>query len=54
MNSLKPAGGWMGTLGEGEPNTVGFVKEKWIDINPATYSLGCFEVSKFMIRMLST
>ena len=23
MNSLKPAGGWMGTLGEGEPNTVG-------------------------------
>ena len=22
MNSLKPAGGWMGTLGEGEPNTV--------------------------------
>ena len=23
MNSLKPAGGWMGTLGEGEPNTEG-------------------------------
>ena len=23
MNSLKPTGGWMGTLGEGEPNTVG-------------------------------
>ena len=23
MNSLEPTGGWMGTLGEGEPNTVG-------------------------------
>ena len=23
MMGLKPAGGWMGTLGEGEPNTVG-------------------------------
>ena len=23
MNSLKPAGGWVGTLGEGELNTVG-------------------------------
>ena len=23
MNSLKHTGGWMGTLGEGEPNTVG-------------------------------
>ena len=23
MNILKPTGGWMGTLGEGEPNTVG-------------------------------
>ena len=23
MNSLKPSGGWMGTLGEGEPKTVG-------------------------------
>ena len=23
MNSLKPKGGWMGTLGEGEPDTVG-------------------------------
>ena len=23
MNSLQPTGGWMGTLGEGEPNTVG-------------------------------
>ena len=23
MNSLKPTGGWVGTLGEGEPNTVG-------------------------------
>ena len=23
MNGLKPTGGWMGTLGEGEPNTVG-------------------------------
>ena len=23
MNRFKPTGGWMGTLGEGEPNTVG-------------------------------
>ena len=23
MNSLEPTGGWIGTLGEGEPNTVG-------------------------------
>ena len=23
MNSLKPTGGWMGTIVEGEPNTVG-------------------------------
>ena len=22
MNSLKPTGGWMGTLGDGEPNNV--------------------------------
>ena len=26
MNSLKPTGGWMGTLGEGETNTVGRVE----------------------------
>ena len=27
-------------------------ERKWMDINPGTYSQGCFEVSKFMIRLL--
>ena len=29
-----------------------YSRKKWTDINPATYSQGCFAVSKFMIRLL--
>ena len=27
-------------------------ERKWIDVEPAKFSQGCFEVSKFMIRLL--
>ena len=27
-------------------------ERKWIDVDPGKYSQGCFEVSKFMIRLL--
>ena len=26
-------------------------ERKWIDVNPGAYSHGCFEVSKFMVRL---
>ena len=29
LNSLKPASGWMGTLGEGEPNTLWAGRSSW-------------------------
>ena len=32
--------------------SIPYHERKWIDINPGTYSQGCFEVSKFMIRLL--
>ena len=34
------------------PVSIPFRERKWIDINPGTYSQGCFEVSKFVIRLL--
>ena len=27
-------------------------ERKWIDVDPGKFSQGCFEVSKFMIRLL--
>ena len=34
------------------PVPIPLRERKWIDINPGTYGQGCFEVSKFMIRLL--
>ena len=32
--------------------SIPYRERKWIDVEPGTYSQGCFEVSKFMIRLL--
>ena len=34
------------------PASIPCRKRKWIDVDPGKYSQGCFEVSKFMIRLL--
>ena len=34
------------------PVSIPSRERKWIDINPGTYSQGCFELSNFMIRLL--
>ena len=34
------------------PVSVLFSERRWIDIEPDKFSQGCFEVSKFMIRLL--
>ena len=34
------------------PVSIPLRERKWIDINPGTYSQGCFEVSNFMVRLL--
>ena len=32
--------------------SISFRKRKWIDVDPGNFSQGCFELSKFMIRLL--
>ena len=34
------------------PVSIPSRERKWTDINPGTYSQGCFELSNFMIRLL--
>ena len=32
--------------------SIPYHERKWIDVDPGKFSQGCFEVSKFMIRLL--
>ena len=32
--------------------SIAYRERKWIDVDPEKFSQGCFEVSKFMIRLL--
>ena len=34
------------------PVSIPYHERKWIDVDPGKFSQGCFEVSKFMIRLL--
>ena len=34
------------------PVSIPCHERKWIDVDPGKFSQGCFEVSKFMIRLL--
>ena len=40
------------TKADFSPVSIPYRERKWIDVDPGKFSQGCFEVSKFMIRLL--